>query len=692
MRRLRPVLLILELSLIGMFFIQSLRFLIGSLYGQIAGASILTVLDPALIPDGTPGVIDPATLQGQIVLLGVMIGLPLLGLLLGRARWLLVGAALLAVLGRALMSVEGAPVPPLVGAALTAGGGLLYITLLVRQRATWLPYFFILALALDQIVMAWGNTLNPLWSPVFAPVVLALAGGAAAVVMLGTIAGRPDETQDEESSRQPPDRGLLTFWGGIGLGALLFLELSLLALPNAVAGRAGVEYGLFVPLLLAATLLPIIPRVRAGARNWLGMFDSGARGWLWLLLLVLLLVIGTRLQGIIGGAALVLAQFVASLTWWWLVRPQAAKERNLSGLWMVAAVFVFAVLVIFDVFTYEYAFVRNLAPPLDSLNAFIPPLLRGFRGMGLAVLLFAGFLASLPLIMTTLRIPWPARESSLMRSLQMLAVVLVFSGGGWALARPPVVTGVFGVNEVFVGTYNIHGGYNEFFHYDLEAIARVIIRSRANVVLLQEVEAGRLTSFGVDQSLWLARRLGMDRRFFATNEGLQGLAVLSNIPIVYHDGSYLTSVGSQTGLQRVQVQPDEGAITLYNTWLGPLLAGDDINQQESEQRTQLNEIFAIISEHHPSGQLGRTILGGTFHNVPDSPLITRLRSTSFNDPFAGLPLDLSATFARTGVGRARLDYLWLWEQNLVPTGVGVLEDRASDHMMAVAGLLVRRGE
>ena len=55
---------------------------------------------------------------------------------------------------------------------------------------------------------------------------------------------------------------------------------------------------------------------------------------------------------------------------------------------------------------------------------------------------------------------------------------------------------------------------------DLEAVARTIQESGANVVLMQEVEAGRMTSFGVDQSLWLARRLGMDRRFYATNEGL----------------------------------------------------------------------------------------------------------------------------------------------------------------------------
>ena len=38
----------------------------------------------------------------------------------------------------------------------------------------------------------------------------------------------------------------------------------------------------------------------------------------------------------------------------------------------------------------------------------------------------------------------------------------------------------------------------------------------------------------------------MDRRFYPTNEGLQGLAVLSNVQIVYDDGTLLTSTGNQS--------------------------------------------------------------------------------------------------------------------------------------------------
>ncbi|PJF26864.1 MAG: hypothetical protein CUN53_06220, partial [Phototrophicales bacterium] len=241
-----------------------------------------------------------------------------------------------------------------------------------------------------------------------------------------------------------------------------------------------------------------------------------------------------------------------------------------------------------------------------------------------------------------------------------------------------------------VGTFNIHGGFDEFYNQDLPAIARVIRQSGANVVLLQEVEAGRMTSFGVDQPLWLARRLGMDVRFFPTNEGLQGLAALSNIPIAFDDGSLLTSLGNQTGVQRIQIQPEPGVvITLYNTWLSPLveISGAEATiEQIQDQQRQLNEIIALIAAHHPGGVLGRTVVAGTFHNVPDSPLIEQMRSFGFLDAFAGQNPEISATFIRTGLPRARFDYIWL--RNLTRLGAGVMNDPVSDHRMAVTEIVI----
>ena len=696
-----PTTRIIEAGLLGMFFIQALRYLVGALYSRIASASVVAALPAGSISEGARGAVDPALVSTEITLLGLMLALPVLALFLGRNRWLLLLTSVLMVFGRLCITWVDAPLSPVLGAQLAVGAGLLMIALLIAQRASLLPIFFVLGLGADQVLRAVGNTLDPSWAPAYLTIQLGLS---ALVILLSLLSIRRGPSKDQPSpgsSNQPdPDRGTMNLWGGIGMGALLFLQLALMALPNAIASRTGADYTLFVAPVLVATLLPLVPWVRNRARQFIAPFDSGTRGWLWMILIAILVVVGLRIPRIglpgaatlsIGAVLLVLAQLALSLSWWWFARPKAERERNFSGLWMIVAGFIFVLLVGADFFTYEYAYVRNFAAPFDSLNSIIPPLLRGFRGMGLGVILIAVFLAVLPMVQSTRRIPWGG--GSAVQSILGLAFIAIAAGYATFAARPPQIQPVLNVADLRIGTYNIHGAFNEFYDYNLEEIAITIQRSGAQVVLLQEAEAGRLTSFGVDQTLWLARRLGMDRRFYPTNEGLQGLAVLSRVPIGFSDGVLLPSIDQQTGLQRVQIQPDEGVITLYNTMLGLLLAGEDVEQQESNQRAQLNAILNTIESHIRNdygGQLGRALLGGTFHNVPDSPLLQTLYRSGFSDPFAGLNLDVAATFNRTGLPRARLDYLFLWGQTLPSSGSGVIASDASDHRLAFVEVQIRR--
>jgi endonuclease/exonuclease/phosphatase family metal-dependent hydrolase len=701
--RLRPAFLYsIEAALIGWFFISALRFFIGMVYSRAGASSILLSVPLEAIPPGTPGVLDLNAVTNEFTFIAYMLALPLLTIVLGRFRPLLmVGAALVAI-GRVLM-LGITPISPVIGSAMTVGGGLFYLAVLIRHRATTLPYLFIMGMALDQIARAAGNTLDPTW---FADTVVSLPFGEQPVLLaywgvqiglsiaVGVLAlvtvilqGRLSRQQDAQIAA---DRGLMSIWGGLGLGGLLFLQVSLLGLPNALTGRAGVDYTTFVPFVALALLMPIIPYVRRILRGFIGLFDPALRGWMWMALLVLLLILGLRVGGIASAIALLIAAFAASASWWWLARPQAEKERNISGLWVVVGILLFFVLVIADNFTYEYAYVRDLTADLAFLNPFVPPFLRGFRGMGLAILLLAAFLAALPIVQMRRRIPWPI--STPRASLSALILV-----GGVSLivayaSRPPIIVGVRDAGSLRVGTYNIHGGFSELYHLSLGDLGRTIAQSGAQVVMLQQVESGRLTSFGVDQPLWLGRQLGMDSRFYATNEGLQGLAVLSRVPIALADGYPLTSIGQQTGLQRVQIQADTGVIHLYNTWLGFLKAdaeGRTIAQQEQDQQRQFAEILTLIGTHFPDGNVGRLMIGGTFNNTPDSPLYEQVRGLGFNDPFAGLPVELAATFNRLNYPPTRLDYLWL--RNLPALEQGVINSsRASDHFMAVVGIELRR--
>lgn len=697
---------IIEAGLVGLFFVQAIRFLISMIYSRIAGASAVTALTQSGIPfDSTSPAPDPALVGSEVTFVIYMLALPLIALLFGRFRPLIFVSVILVALGRLFMS-SGTVLTPLAASALVVGGTLVYVVMIARHRATVLPYLFILGFAGDQLFRAFGNTVDPSLSSDYTNIQIVLSALALLTALLTLILER------EHASDSLEDRGLLPIWGAVGLSGLLYLQLTLLSLPNAIAGRADTNYTLIVVPLVVATLLPIVPFVRARAGAFIGMFDGGVRGWLWMLLVAILIVLGTRLSGVVAGGALIAAQFFLSLTWFWLTRPRAERERSFGGLWMLFGMALFAVLIIGDNFTYEYAFVRNLTGNAAFLNDIIPPLLRGFRGFGIGLLLLAVFLAVLPMTQMTKRVAWRGRASAL-QSLLLILVVAAAGVGAWTFSRPPVIAGVRGAEQVRVGTYNLHGGYDQFYNSNLDAVARTIIKSGADIVLLQEVDAGRVTSFGVDQSLWLARRLGMDRRFFPTNEGMQGLAVLSRVPFTVDSGVLLTSLGTQTGVQYVQVgtTPND-SINLYNVWLSPLfdIGAEELSAQQQDQEVQLNEFYAAYIQQECSGSLGRTLIGGTFHNVPDSPLVTGLRGAGFSDPFAGLPIELSATFTRTGLPRTRFDYLWTC--NLPAVGAGVIDlgdiesqalppisrimpgqvinSSASDHRLAVADVVLVR--
>jgi uncharacterized membrane protein YedE/YeeE len=79
-----------------------------------------------------------------------------------------------------------------------------------------------------------------------------------------------------------------------------------------------------------------------------------------------------------------------------------------------------------DFFTYEYAFVRDFGQGLAWLSA----LLRTMRGLGLAVMLIAAALASIPLMSAERRVPWQrgqAREA-------WGGLLAALSSGQWQIA------------------------------------------------------------------------------------------------------------------------------------------------------------------------------------------------------------------------------------------------------------------
>ncbi len=706
----RDFLRAVEAGVVGLFLVQAVRFLYATLYARASSADLVQRV-PASVPlSGIPGVVERATVQGEVLTLIMLMLLPLLALIIHRWEISLPFAVLLVALGRSMaLQTEDFQVS---GASLVIGGGLLYMALVIVRRHEFFPIMLLLGLAGDQLIRALGNTYDHSRQSDYAMVfsrdlnatieVGALIPLVSIALILFSILVWFTEFMTIRAERAqegyaPGLNGSLNLWGGLALGGLLFLEFSLLALPNAVARWADVEYTGIVPWLLAATVLPLVPEVREQARRFAGMFDGAWRGWLWALLLCLLLIVGRRFDGIAAGIALVFAQFLVGLTLWWLALTGITK-RNGTGLMVVVGIISFAGLAVGDYFTYDYAYVRDLTDPYQNVGS----LLRSFRDMGMGLALVAVLLLSIPMILARKRIPW--RGGNLGYTFVGLLLVLAVSFAGVSVAVDNVVRRPVNPDCLRVATLNMHGGYSQFFDPNLERIAQLAELNGVDVLMLQEIETGRLASFGVDQVLWLARRLDMEAAFFPQNEVLQGIAVLSRVPIEETWGVELPSEGNQAAMMRVVLAPERlvadplagqvGDLYLYNAWLGFRVVerdGQPIPEGEQDQNRQLRTMLTYMQNFQRPTD--RIIFGGTFNFGPDSPLYTELASQGIQDPFAGLRAERTMTVYLVDGTAARYDYIWTFNVPLIASDVDNSPQaaNASDHRSAIVAIGRREG-
>ena len=101
---------------------------------------------------------------------------------------------------------------------------------------------------------------------------------------------------------------------------------------------------------------------------------------------------------------------------------------------------------------------------------------------------------------------------------------------------PPALprTGASAAAALRILTYNVHGCRGTDGRLSPERIAAVIAEARPDVVALQELDAGRARSGGLDQAHAIARGLGMRFHFRAAlhvEEERYGDAVLSALPL-----------------------------------------------------------------------------------------------------------------------------------------------------------------
>jgi endonuclease/exonuclease/phosphatase family metal-dependent hydrolase len=234
--------------------------------------------------------------------------------------------------------------------------------------------------------------------------------------------------------------------------------------------------------------------------------------------------------------------------------------------------------------------------------------------------------------------------------------------------------------ELRVLVYNIHAGKDVAGGSNLARVAELVRSTRADLVLLQEVDRNTQRSGPVDQPATLARLTGYPVAFGRTigfQGGDYGIAILSRWPITDYTLVPLTVVAppgrsaegrEQRGVLRARIGVLGGTLSVLTTHLDH--TGDDV--------WRVQEIATVLRVARAESAAGRTVLlGGDFNATPESAVHAQLRAAGFRDAWSGCGSGDERTFPAVAPTR-RIDYLYLTGTTRC-AAARVLAGEASDH-------------
>jgi len=173
-----------------------------------------------------------------------------------------------------------------------------------------------------------------------------------------------------------------------------------------------------------------------------------------------------------------------------------------------------------------------------------------------------------------------------------------------------------------VMTYNVHACCGMDGKLDARRIARLIARAKPDVVALQELDAGRARSHGMDQAHLIARHLAMDFHFHAATcveDERYGDAILTRLP------QRLVKAGPLPGLADKPHLESRGAL-----WVAIDLHGKEVQIINTHLGLSRRERMAQVDALLGSDWLGHeqcrepVILCGDFNARPSSSVCRRL--------------------------------------------------------------------
>ena len=630
---------VLEGSLVALFFIQAIRVVFAVLL-QMTSSALRT------------GTVNLLLVNSHLLLLAALVPVWLSPRVRTALPATLSITAMLVAVARVIVSLQ-LPVPRLyAGLAVIALGSVYFASLLRANWRTWVTVI-IVGLVFDQLLRA-PNTYDlslRIWLEV--PIVGSVyrVPWFAVQIVLSALTVLVSRLARQFAKVEPYQPAYLGIWGGLATGAFFALELLVLAVPSVAARWASVGYAGIVPWMVLATALPLLPSVRSMMGEALQMFDQRVRGAVWLLAGVMLMVVGNRLTGLGSAGALIVAQFMAVLSLWWIPSQPDPLEVEQVGPNLSIGLLVLVLIVYLFNLSFEYAYAFSW-----------------LRNQGIMAVLLAMSLLGIPRLIWREDDPWLS-TSEMPRSVPVAFVApvavfaLLLSGSAAFPISPPVP------DTVRVATYNINGGYDNRGVFRLDLVARTVEASLADIVVLQEVDTGSPATYNIDEVEYLARRLDMNHIFLPTVEQVRGVAILSRWPLVDPATVLYAGSGESSGAVRG---------TLYDAVTGrsmTVVATEFTPGSDAERIEQLALLLSLIGDTSPA------VLGADFNAPPGAPLYEQLTgAASFDDPDRLLGIEGGYTTPATNP-TVRQDMVLV--RGLVPLDSRQVDSVASDHRLVV---------
>jgi endonuclease/exonuclease/phosphatase family metal-dependent hydrolase len=227
--------------------------------------------------------------------------------------------------------------------------------------------------------------------------------------------------------------------------------------------------------------------------------------------------------------------------------------------------------------------------------------------------------------------------------------------------------------------YNIHAGKDAGGKDNLERVAQLIRSTKADVVLLQEVDRNTTRSGYVDQVAVLQKLTGLHGAFGKSLDyqgGEYGIAALSRWPVTNKQIVPLRVEPPQVRAggsvePRVALIVETNGMRILNTHL-------DASREDRYRAQEVEQIIAIATSQDV------LLSGGDFNSEPDSAVQQRLRGAGLRDSWTECGQGQALTYPQNEPVK-RIDYLFL-RGNARCSSARVLEDDASDHRAVLIGV------